>query len=133
MVERSRRSAGATLEACRAALQNGVGVNLAGGTHHAFRDHGEGWCVFNDSAIAALAIQAEGRIRRAAVIDCDLHQGNGTASIRAQSPSVFAFSIHGARNFPFRKEASDVDIELVDDTGDGEYLETRTGHLSGGR
>ncbi|MEO8165847.1 MAG: histone deacetylase, partial [Betaproteobacteria bacterium] len=122
MVERSRRSAGATIEACRAALQEGIGVNLAGGTHHAFRDHGEGYCVFNDSAIATLAMQAEGRIRRAAILDCDVHQGNGTASILAQDPTIFTFSIHGARNFPFRKEASDLDIEMADGTGDDEYL-----------
>ena len=91
MVERSRRSAGATVEACRAALDEGIGVNLAGGTHHAFRDQGEGYCVFNDSAIATLAMQAEGRIRRAAILDCDVHQGNGTASILANDPSVFTF------------------------------------------
>lgn len=123
MVERSRRSAGATMEACRAALQEGVGVNLAGGTHHAFRDHGEGYCVFNDSAVAALAMQAEGRARRVAILDCDVHQGNGTASIFAHDRSVFTFSIHGARNFPFRKETSDLDIELHDGTADAAYLD----------
>lgn len=122
MVERSRRSAGATIEACRAALQDGVAVNLAGGTHHAFRDHGEGYCVFNDSAVAALAMQAEGLARRVVVIDCDVHQGNGTAAILAHDPSVFTFSIHGANNFPFRKERSDLDIELADGSGDDEYL-----------
>jgi acetoin utilization deacetylase AcuC-like enzyme len=123
MVERSRRSAGATIEACRAALEEGIGVNLAGGPHHAFRDHGEGYCVLNDSAIAALAMQAEGRARRIAILDCDVHQGNGTASILANDPTVFTFSIHGARNFPFRKETSDLDIELPDGTGDADYLE----------
>jgi acetoin utilization deacetylase AcuC-like enzyme len=123
MVERSRRSAGATIEACRFALEEGIAVNLAGGTHHAFRDHGEGYCVFNDSAIAALCMQAEGRIRRVAILDCDVHQGNGTASILASDPSVFTFSIHGARNFPFRKETSDLDIELPDGTGDDDYLD----------
>ena len=122
MVERSRRSAGATIEACRAALDEGVGVNLAGGTHHAFRDHGEGYCVFNDSAIAALAMQAEGRARRILILDCDVHQGNGTASILANDATVFTFSIHAAKNFPFRKEASDIDIELPDGTGDAGYL-----------
>jgi acetoin utilization deacetylase AcuC-like enzyme len=122
MVERSRRSAGATLEACRAALARGIAVNLAGGTHHAFRDRGEGYCVFNDSAVAALAMQAEGRVRRVAVIDCDVHQGNGTAAILAGDSSVFTFSIHGANNFPFRKEESDLDIELPDGTGDDAYL-----------
>lgn len=123
MVERSRRSAGATIEACRAALEEGVGVNLAGGTHHAFRDHGEGYCVFNDAAIAALAVQAEGLARRVAIIDCDVHQGNGTAAILAEDPTTFTFSIHGARNFPFRKEASDLDIELPDGCGDAAYLD----------
>jgi acetoin utilization deacetylase AcuC-like enzyme len=120
LVERSRRSAGATIEACRAALEEGIGVNLAGGTHHAFRDHGEGYCVFNDSAIAALAMQAEGRVRRIAILDCDVHQGNGTASILANDPTAFTFSIHGARNFPFRKESSDLEIELPDGTGDAD-------------
>ena len=123
MVGRSRRSAGATIEACRAALDEGVGVNLAGGTHHAFRDHGEGYCVFNDAAIAALAVQAEGLARRVAIIDCDVHQGNGTAAILTEDPSVFTFSIHGARNFPFRKETSDLDIELPDGCGDAAYLD----------
>jgi acetoin utilization deacetylase AcuC-like enzyme len=123
LVERSRRSAGATIEACRAALAEGVGVNLGGGTHHAFRDHGEGYCVFNDSAIAALAMQAEGRARRVAILDCDVHQGNGTASILAGDPTVFTFSIHAAKNFPFRKEASDIDIELPDGTADADYLD----------
>ncbi len=123
MVERSRRSSGATLAACRCALEGDfVAVNLAGGTHHAFRDRGEGYCVFNDAAIAALAMQAEGRARRVVVIDCDVHQGNGTAAILAGDPSVFTFSIHGANNFPFEKESSDLDVELPDGTGDEAYL-----------
>ena len=122
MVERSRRSAGATLEACRAALEEGVAVNLAGGTHHAFADRGEGYCVFNDSAIAARAMQAEGRAARVLVVDCDVHQGNGTASIFADDPTVFTFSIHGAKNFPFRKEKSDLDVELPDGVEDEAYL-----------
>ena len=122
MVERSRRSSGATLAAARVALTRGWGANLAGGTHHAFRDRGEGFCVFNDAAIAARAMQVEAGLSRIAVIDCDVHQGNGTASIFAGDASVFTFSIHGARNFPFRKEASDLDIELADGTGDDEYL-----------
>jgi acetoin utilization deacetylase AcuC-like enzyme len=123
MVERSRRSSGATLAAARAALGERVGVNLAGGTHHAFRDRGEGYCVFNDAAITALSLQAEGRIRRAVVIDCDVHQGNGTAAILAGDPTVFTLSIHGANNFPFTKEQSDLDVELPDGTGDADYLE----------
>src|SRR5580700_4110664 len=108
MVERSRRSSGATLAACRAALADGVGVNLAGGTHHAFADAGEGYCVFNDSAIAARAMLAEGRARRVVVLDCDVHQGNGTAAILRGDAGAFTFSIHGARNFPLRKERSDL-------------------------
>jgi acetoin utilization deacetylase AcuC-like enzyme len=122
MVERSRRSSGATLAAAREALTRGWSANLAGGTHHAFRDRGEGFCVFNDAAIAARAMQVEAGLQRIAVIDCDVHQGNGTASIFALDDSVFTFSIHGARNFPFAKEASDLDIELADGTGDQEYL-----------
>ncbi|MBP7393020.1 MAG: histone deacetylase [Zoogloea sp.] len=123
MVERSRRSAGATLAACRAALDSGCAANLAGGTHHAFRDHGEGFCVFNDAAIAALAMRAEGRVERIAIIDCDVHQGNGTAAILANRPDCFTFSIHGARNYPFEKETSDLDVELPDGTGDVGYLD----------
>jgi acetoin utilization deacetylase AcuC-like enzyme len=122
MVERSRRSAGGTVEACRAALEDGAAVNLAGGTHHAFRDRGEGYCVFNDAAIACRAIQAEGRVERVVVIDCDVHQGNGTAAIFTDDPTVFTFSIHGRNNFPFHKERSDLDVELADGTADAEYL-----------
>ncbi len=123
MVERSRRSAGATIAACRAALEEGVAVNLAGGTHHAFRDRGEGFCVFNDAAVAARAMQAEGLVGRVVVIDCDVHQGNGTASIFRDDPTVFTFSIHGASNYPYRKEESDLDIALPDGTGDDAYLD----------
>ncbi len=123
MVERSRRSSGATIAVCRAALDDGCAVNLAGGTHHAFSDHGEGYCVFNDSAIAARAMQAEGRAERIVIIDGDVHQGNGTASIFAGDPSVFTFSIHGAKNYPFHKEQSDLDVELPDATGDDAYLD----------
>ncbi len=123
MVERSRRSAGATIGACRAALAGGVGVNLAGGTHHAFADRGAGYCVFNDSAVAARAVQAEGLARRVVILDCDVHQGDGTAAILAGDETVFTFSIHGARNFPFHKQRSDLDIELPDQTGDDAYLD----------
>lgn len=123
MVERSRRSSGGTIAACRTALEEGIAVNLAGGTHHACRDHGEGYCIFNDSAIAARAMQAEGRVSRIVVLDCDVHQGNGTASILADDPTIFTFSIHGAKNFPFRKSKSDLDIELEDGTGDAVYLD----------
>lgn len=123
LVERSRRSCGGTIEACQAALVDGCAVNLAGGTHHAFPDHGKGYCVFNDSAVAARGLQAEGRARRVVILDCDVHQGDGTAAIFAGDPSVFTFSIHGARNFPFHKQRSDLDIELDDGTGDADYLE----------
>ena len=122
MVERSRRSAGATICACRAAMQDGTAANLAGGTHHAFRDRGEGFCIFNDAAVAARAMQAEGLASRILIVDCDVHQGNGTASILAGDESIFTFSIHGARNFPFEKEESDLDIELPDGCTDDAYL-----------
>ena len=122
LVERSRRSVGGTILACRAALQDCLSANLAGGTHHAYPDHGEGYCVFNDVAVAARAMQAEGRLQRAVILDCDVHQGNGTAAIFSADPSVFTFSIHAAKNFPFHKENSDLDIALPDGAGDEEYL-----------
>jgi acetoin utilization deacetylase AcuC-like enzyme len=106
-----------------------VAVNLAGGTHHAYPDHGEGFCVFNDAAVAIRVLQREGAIRRAAVIDCDVHQGNGTAAVFASDPSVFTFSIHGARNFPFRKERSSLDVELPDGAGDDVFLAALELHL----
>jgi len=127
MAERARRSVGATIGACRAALAEGVAANLAGGTHHAYADAGGGFCVFNDCAVAARLMQAErGRQRqplKVAIIDLDVHQGNGTARIFANDPSVFTLSIHGEKNFPFRKETSDLDIALPDGTGDAMYLE----------
>ncbi|MGA0608681.1 histone deacetylase [Caldimonas sp. KR1-144] len=128
MVERSRRSVGATIQAARTALAEGVAGNLAGGTHHAYADRGSGYCVFNDIAVAARLMQAEWhRTRRAllrvAVIDLDVHQGNGTAAIFRDDPTVYTLSLHGAKNFPFRKEASDLDVELPDGTGDAAYLE----------
>src|SRR5215208_3143779 len=122
MVERSRRASGGTLGACLAALEEGFAANLAGGTHHAFSDRGEGYCVFNDSAIAARALQAEGLVERVVVLDTDVHQGNGTAAILGRDASVFTFSIHSAGNFPFRKEESDLDVALPDGADDGEYL-----------
>jgi acetoin utilization deacetylase AcuC-like enzyme len=122
VVNRARRSAGATVAACRAALRDGLAIHLGGGTHHAFRDRGEGYCFFNDSAIATRAIQAEGLATRILIIDCDVHQGNGTAAILAEDPSVFTFSIHGRNNFPFRKEQSDLDIALEDGATDATYL-----------
>jgi acetoin utilization deacetylase AcuC-like enzyme len=122
MVERSRRSAGATIAACRSALDSGCGVNLAGGTHHAHAGYGEGFCVFNDAAVAARAMQAEGLVARVLVLDLDVHQGDGTAAIFAGDDSVFTCSMHGRANFPFRKYASDLDVELDDGTGDAPYL-----------
>ena len=124
MVERSRRASGGTLGACLAALEEGSAANLAGGTHHAFSDMGEGYCVFNDSAIAARALQAAGLVARVVVIDTDVHQGNGTAAILHGDPTVFTFSIHGAKNFPFNKEESDLDAPLPDGADDTGFLQT---------
>ena len=144
LVERSLRSCGATLAAARAALEENpvreartsgrlaVAINLAGGTHHAFSDHGAGYCVFNDAAVAARAMQAEGKALRIVILDCDVHQGDGTAAIFAGDPTVFTFSIHGARNYPLRKQASDLDIALEDGTADAEYLEALERGLEAG-
>jgi len=129
MVERSKRSSGATLAACRTALKDGASANLAGGTHHAFYDRGEGYCVFNDAAIAARTLVAESILERVLIVDCDVHQGNGTASILSNEAHIFTFSIHGANNFPFRKETSDLDIELADGTGDIAYEQALAGGL----
>ena len=123
LVERSRRSVGGTLGAARAALEDGTAANLAGGTHHAFADRGEGFCVFNDVAVAARAVQAEGRARRVAVLDLDVHQGNGTAALFRGDDSVFTLSVHGANNYPFQKEAGDLDVALPDGAGDEPFLE----------
>ena len=123
MVERSRRASGGTVGACLAALDDGFAANLAGGTHHAFADRGEGYCVFNDSAVAARALQAAGLVERVAVIDTDVHQGNGTAAILSGDPTVFTFSIHGEKNFPFHKERSDLDIALPDGADDATFLD----------
>jgi acetoin utilization deacetylase AcuC-like enzyme len=121
MVERSKRSSGATLAACRIAISEGAAANLAGGTHHAFYDRGEGYCVFNDAAIAARTLVAESILERVLIVDCDVHQGNGTAAILFGDDHIFTFSIHGANNFPFRKEISNLDIELADGTDDMAY------------
>lgn len=122
LIERSRRSSGATLAAGRSALVDGFAANLAGGTHHAFRDRAEGYCIFNDTMIAARGLQAEGLIRRAVVIDLDVHQGNGTAALARGDDTIFTFSMHSARNYPFAKETSDLDLALADGAGDVEYL-----------
>lgn len=123
LVERSLRSCGATLEAASAALVDGLAASLAGGTHHAFADRPEGFCVFNDCAVAALDALARRLARHVLILDCDVHQGNGTAAILAGNDAAYTFSIHGERNFPFRKEQSDLDIGLPDQTTDGSYLE----------
>lgn len=131
MVERSRRSVGATIAACRAALDDGAAANLAGGTHHAHADRGEGFCCFNDVAVAARLMQAERRARRVAIVDLDVHQGNGTASILARDESIFTLSVHGEHNYPFRKESGgDLDVGLPDGTGDVAYLEALDHALS---
>jgi len=122
LVERSYRAVGGTIAAARHALQHGLAMNLAGGTHHAFPDHGEGFCVFNDVAVAIRLLRREGRLRRAAVVDLDVHQGNGTHFIFADDPDVFTFSMHGGRNYPFHKVAGTLDVELADGTGDDVYL-----------
>jgi acetoin utilization deacetylase AcuC-like enzyme len=129
LVARSRASVFGTVAAARAALREGVAGNLAGGTHHAHADRGTGFCVFNDIAIAARTLQREGLIDRALVVDLDVHQGDGTAAIFAGDESVFTFSMHGARNFPFHKQRSSLDVELADGCGDSEYIATLEGHL----
>ncbi len=127
--ERSLHTAQGTVEAARDALESGLGINLAGGTHHAFADHGEGFCVFNDVAIAIRVLQSEGRIVRAAVIDLDVHQGNGTARIFAEDADVFTFSMHGEKNYPFHRETSTLDLELPDGSADEPYLRALDEHL----
>ena len=130
MVERSRRSAGATVAAAKAALNEGIAANLAGGTHHAYRDTGSGFCVFNDSAIAARTLQKEiNPSLKVAVIDLDVHQGNGTAAILQNDDSIFTLSMHGENNFPFKKEQSDLDIALPDGCNDEVYLHSLSAAL----
>lgn len=124
LVRRTLASAAGTLAAAHAALADGIAGNLAGGTHHAFADHGSGYCVFNDIAIAARALLDENAAGRILVVDLDVHQGDGTAAIFGGEPRVFTFSMHGAKNFPFTKQKSDLDVELADGTGDDEYLDT---------
>ena len=121
MVERSKRSAGATIQACISALEDGVSVNLAGGTHHAYANKGSGFCVFNDAAVASKYLQNL-RKMNVAIIDLDVHQGNGTAAILGKDPSCYTLSLHGEKNFPFRKESSHLDVGLSDGCSDDEYL-----------
>jgi len=122
LVARSRASVQGSLDAAREALRDGVAGNLAGGTHHAYADRGAGFCVFNDIAVAARALQREGAIERALVVDLDVHQGDGTAAIFEGDESDFTFSMHGAMNFPFRKQRSSLDVDLPDGCADAEYL-----------
>jgi acetoin utilization deacetylase AcuC-like enzyme len=126
---RSRLASGGTLLAARMALETGLSGNLAGGTHHAFPDHGEGFCVLNDVAIATVRLRADGVIERAAIIDLDVHQGNGTAAIFENVDEVFTFSMHGERNYPAVKMRSNLDVALPDGAGDAEYLEALNFHL----
>ncbi|PNK60988.1 histone deacetylase [Psychrobacter sp. FDAARGOS_221] len=123
LVERGRYIAHATYECALYAKQYGISLNVAGGTHHSFADHGEGFCVFNDVCIASNLLLARGEATRILIVDLDVHQGNGNASIMANEPRVFVFSMHGEKNYPFRKQASDLDIDLATDTGDEAYLE----------
>lgn len=125
-------SAGGSILACRKALEVGAAVNLCGGFHHAFADHGEGFCAINDVAIAVRRLQKDGLIRRALIVDCDVHQGNGTAGIFAGDPGVFTFSMHQENNYPVPKSPSTLDINLPDGIGDAEYLELLDGGLKKG-
>lgn len=131
MVERARRSVGATIAAARAALDDGMAANLAGGTHHAFADRGEGFCVFNDVAVAARVLQRDHHARRIAIVDLDVHQGNGTAAIFEGDDTVRTFSMHGERNYPARKMRSTIDVGLPDGTDDEAYLGALEAHLPG--
>jgi acetoin utilization deacetylase AcuC-like enzyme len=129
LVRRSFLATAGTVAAARAALAEGVGANLAGGTHHAFPDHGEGFCVLNDVAVAVCVLRRDGLARRVAVVDLDVHQGNGTAHIFEGDEEVFTFSMHGAKNYPLFKLRSSLDVELADGTADEEYLSTLARHL----
>jgi acetoin utilization deacetylase AcuC-like enzyme len=126
LVRRTLASVGGTVAAARQALEVGVGGNLAGGTHHAVRSGGAGFCVFNDLAVAICALRSEGLVDRVAVLDLDVHQGDGTANIFTEDPSVLTISVHSRHNFPFQKQISRLDVDLADGTGDAEYLATLT-------
>ena len=129
LVRRSFYAVGGTLAATEASLAEGYGSNLAGGTHHSFPDRGEGFCVLNDVAVGVRAMRARKLIRRAAIVDCDVHQGNGTATIFSGDDDTFTFSIHGANNYPLFKAQSSLDVELPDRSTDDEYLECLAHHL----
>jgi acetoin utilization deacetylase AcuC-like enzyme len=129
LVERGRRSVGGTVAAARLALESGPGMNLGGGTHHAGRAFARGYCLFNDVAVALARMRDENGVRRALVVDCDVHQGDGTADLLAGDPDCFTLSLHGARNYPFQRIDSDLDIDLASGTGDDGYLEALAGAL----
>ena len=129
LVERGRRSVGGTVEAAFTALETGVAMNLGGGTHHAGRDFSRGYCLFNDVAVALALLRREDEGRAALVVDCDVHQGDGTAHIFADDPRTFTLSLHGARNYPFQRLPSDLDVDLASGTGDADYLEALDGAL----
>ena len=129
LVERGRRSVGGTVAAARRALRHRVGMNLGGGTHHAGRAFARGYCLFNDVAVALDRLRIEGRARPALVVDCDVHQGDGTAQLLRPDPDAFTLSLHGARNYPFERIPSDLDIDLASGTGDDAYLEALSDSL----
>src|SRR3954454_19266565 len=129
LVERGRRSVGGTLAAARRALRCGIGMTLGGGTHHAGRDFARGYCLFNDVAVSVAQLRAEGLARRVLVVDCDVHQGDGTAQILGPDPEAFTLSLHGARNYPFERIPSDLDVDLPSGTGDAAYLDALDGAL----
>ena len=129
LVERARRTTAGTVAAARRALARGVGMNLGGGTHHAGYDFARGYCLFNDVAVALARLRADGHARRALVVDCDVHQGDGTAQVLGPDPEAFTLSLHGARNYPFQRIPSDLDVDLATGTGDDDYLAALDGAL----
>jgi acetoin utilization deacetylase AcuC-like enzyme len=129
LVERARRAVGGTVAAARFALEHGLGMNLGGGTHHAGRDFARGYCLFNDVGVALALLRSEGSVSRALVVDCDVHQGDGTAHLLAGDDASFTLSLHGARNYPFQRIPSDLDVDLPSGTGDDAYLSALSGAL----
>jgi acetoin utilization deacetylase AcuC-like enzyme len=123
LVERARRAVGGSVAAAFHADEHGLGMNLGGGTHHAGRAFARGYCLFNDVVVALARLREEGAARRVLVVDCDVHQGDGTADLLAGDPDAFTLSLHGARNYPFQRVASDLDVDLASGTGDDRYLE----------
>jgi acetoin utilization deacetylase AcuC-like enzyme len=130
LVERGRRSTQGTVEAARDALRSGFGMNLGGGTHHAAFAQGRGYCLFNDVVVAIAALRAQGAARRVLVVDCDVHQGDGTAELLAGDETAFTLSLHGGANYPFQRATSDLDVDLRTGTGDDEYLEALSAALA---